>query len=121
MKKSLHLCILLSLLLTSSVALASGSSRITSTGPDPMLVTRTLTCTVTAVADQGRIRVKDDKSSQEVWIQVTSRTKLLAKNKALFDGRKKLSVEDLAKGQVVKITHRPHTGEVTKIRVLRTG
>ena len=57
-----------------------------------------------------------DDEGDEVQVGVGDRVK--AKNKDAFEGRKQLSIEDLAKGQKLKVTREIATGKITKIRIL---
>lgn len=123
MKKTSFILLTLTLWLGASALMASGSSAPSiatpSTAPDPLLVTETMKCRVTQIADRGQIKIQDPKTQEESWILVTEDTKLLAQDKKAFDGRRKLEHTDLAVGQTLRITHRPNTGEVVKIKVLR--
>lgn len=109
--------------LSASTLWASGSTApayaTPETAPDPLLVTQTMKCEVLEIAERGQVKIRDPKTQEVSWIQVTEDTKVLAQDKKAFDGRKKLERTDLAEGQMLRITHRPNTGEVVKIKVLR--
>lgn len=109
--------------LCASTVWASGSTApayaTPETAPNPLLVTETMKCEVLEIAERGQVKIRDPKTQEVSWILVTEDTKLLAQDKKAFDGRRKLEHTDLAEGQVLRITHRPNTGEVVKIKVLR--
>ena len=124
MKKSILLA-LASLLVFSTVALASGSSGgggIPSGGSsvDPYNVTEMMKCTVTEIKSSGTIMVKDNKTGEVHSLAIDSKTKLSAQNKKAFDGRKQLEVSDLAVGQELKVVTRQVNGEVLKVKVLKS-
>ena len=123
MKKALFATLALSLLLTPQL-LASGSSG--TPGPtaapaarDPLTVTATMKCTITTIKEAGTIMVRDGQGEPEHAMDVDHRTRVMAQDKNAFDGRKKLKIADLAVGQELKVTHRPATGEVLRIKVLK--
>lgn len=121
MKKAILLVAVLCIALSGSTLWASGSSYPTATTApvtDPTQVTETMKCEVIAIAEGGKVKIKDPKTQEESWIVIHEDTKLVAKNKKAFDGRKKLDPTDVAVGQLLRITHRPHTGEVVRIKVL---
>lgn len=124
MKKTASIVLTLALALSVSPLWASGSSAPPTVGAvqpsaNPLLVTETMKCRVTELADRGQVKIQDPKTQEESWIQVTEDTKLVAQDKKAFDGRRKLDTADLEVGQLLRITHRPHTGEVVKVKVLR--
>lgn len=124
MKKTACIALTLALSLSGSALFASGSSApptasVPQASVNPLLVTETMKCRVTEVAERGQVKIKDPKTSEESWIQVTEDTKLVAQDKKAFDGRRKLVHTDLEVGQLLRITHRPNTGEVVKVKVLR--
>jgi len=121
MKKALLLVLALTFLL-STQALASGSSGApasASVPQDPLTVTETMKCIVTAVRQDGTVMVRDRKGEPEHPLRLTAKTRLSAQDKQAFDGRKKLDLADLAIGQSLRVTLRPATGEVTRIKVLK--
>lgn len=123
MKTLGRLALILALSMTASAAWASGSTApayaTPETAPDPLLVTQTMKCEVLEIADRGQVKIRDPKTQEVSWILVTEDTKVTAQDKKAFDGRRKLERTDLAEGQTLRITHRPNTGEVVKIKVLR--
>ena len=121
MKKTLLLAVLALFWLSGSALLASGSSVATPSAVhtvDPHLVTETMKCRVTALAEAGKVQIQDPKTEEKSWIQITEDTRITAKKKKAFDGRKKLDPQDIEVGQMLRITHRPHTGEIVRIKVL---
>ncbi|MCG8454685.1 MAG: hypothetical protein MI919_00280 [Holophagales bacterium] len=85
---------------------------------DQASVTQTLKCSVLEVRADGALKLRDLDTEHEGWIRVTEKTKIRAKNKRAFDGRKKLDFEDLSPGQVVKVTTLTQTGELVRLKVL---
>ena len=104
-------------------ALASGSSypaAATAPAEDPMLVTESMKCRVVEIrAEENALKIQDPKTEKTSWITLDEDTRLLAQDKKAFDGRKKLEFADLENGQLLRIQHRPNTGQVLKIKVLR--
>ena len=125
MKKTMLLTLILFVSIAAS-ALASGSSapeagNFPNAGQDPLLVTETVKCVVVKITDDGKIVVRDVGQEEAKWLAYSKKTKFQAQDKKAFGGRKKLQAADLAVGQELKVTLRPATGEVTKVRVLKKG
>ncbi|MEO1086285.1 MAG: hypothetical protein AAFY88_18775 [Acidobacteriota bacterium] len=126
MKKTARLLLIASFLMTFAAlpAWASGTSYPAASAPavqqDPLLVTESLKGQVLEIrADQNAVKILDPKTEEISWIQIGDDTRLRAQNRKAFDGRKKIDFADLQVGQVLRIQHRPHTGEVLRIKVLR--
>ena len=121
--RPLLIAVLFVAFLASAPALmASGTSYPQAATPqqDPLLVTKSLKVRVLEVrADQNAIRILDPKTEKEGWLQIDEDTNLRAQDRKAFDGRRKLEFADLQAGQTLRIQHRPQTGEVLKIKVLR--
>ena len=124
MKKAIFLVCVLSLLLATQV-MASGSSGGYSGGGSAssgsMTVTQTHKCIITYIRADGTVMVQDKPGAPEHPLRFSKKTKLSAQDKKQFDGRKKLDVADLKVGQELKVTHRPASGEVLKIKVLKAS
>ena len=121
MRKAI-LFVLASSFLFSFQALASGSSGAPSSAGvprDPLTVTETMKCVVTAIREDGTVMVRDKPGAPEHPLLLTAKTKVSAQDKQAFDGRKKLELADLEVGQMLRVTHRPATGETVKIKVLK--
>ncbi len=124
MKKAIFFVLALSLLLSTQV-MASGSSGGSSGAPsassqDPLTITETLKCVVTAVKGNGIIMVRDKEGEPEHAVVIRKDTKLTAQDKKAF-GRKKLDFADLKVGQKLKVSHRPATGQVMSVKVLKAS
>ncbi|MEM1176872.1 MAG: hypothetical protein AAGM22_00890 [Acidobacteriota bacterium] len=102
---------------------ASGTSYPAAAAPveqDPLLVTKSMKCRVLEIrADQNAVKIQDPKTEEISWIQIGEQTRLRAQNRKAFDGRKKIDFADLQVGQLLRIQHRPNTGEVLRVKVLR--
>ncbi len=81
-------------------------------------MTETVKCVVVDVLDDGRIVVRDKETEEPFWLGYNEKTRFTAQDKKAF-GKKKLQAADLAVGHELKVTLRPTTGEVTKVRVLK--
>lgn len=104
------------------LALASGSVNLPQAGPvetDPLTVTETMKCRITAIEADGTILVQDEGSEEAHPLAYSQKTRITAQRKKDFDGRRKLELSDLVVGQDLKVTHRPATGEVLQVKVLK--
>lgn len=63
-----------------------------------------------------RLRLEDDR---ELTVTLEESVKLRAADKKAFDGRKKLSPEDLSAGQRVQLTFRAEPFKVLELKVLK--
>lgn len=88
------------------------------TGASATAVVGHLKCTITEVRPGQVLRILDEKTERVHLVEFTPSIPLQAKNKASFDGRKKLTFEDLAVGQRIKLTYKIATNEILKIKVL---
>ncbi len=123
LKKALFLIPTMALaaaLLTPSLVLASG---ISSSGgdsfseSDPMLVTEKIKCVVIAVEEDGTLLVEDESGRHR--IAYDEDLKVVAQDKRQFDGRKRLTMEDIEVGHKIKVTLRPAAQQIVSIQVLR--
>ncbi len=124
MMKKTTLLILALFLLTAAQAMASGSvgvPRGAEVATDPLTVTETMKCIVTAIREDGTVIVRDKGEEIEHPLRYDEKTKVTAKSKKEFDGRKQLEIADLKVGHELRVTHRPATGEVLKIKVLKSS
>ncbi len=125
MKKTIILA-LASLLVFSTMALASGSSGGGGGAPaggssvDPYKVTEMMKCTVTEIKSSGTIMVKDKKTGEVHPLAVNYKTQLSAQNKKAFGGRKELKASDLAVGHELKVVMRQVNGEVLRVKILKS-
>ena len=104
------------------MAMASGSVGLPQGAPaavDPLTVTETMKCRITAIEADGTILVQDEGSEESHPLAYGQKTRITAQRKKDFDGRRKLELSDLAVGQNLKVTHRPATGEVLQVKVLK--
>ena len=88
------------------------------TGASATDVVAHLKCTITEIRPGQVLRILDEKTEQVHLLEFTPSIPLQAKNKADFEGRKKLNFEDLAVGQRIKMTYKVATNEILKIKVL---
>ena len=103
-------------------AFASGSTGLPKAAPmpvDPLTVTEVMKCRITAIEDDGTILVQDEGAEDTHPLAYNQRTRFTAQRKKDFDGRRKLELGDLAVGQMLKVTHRPATGEILQVKVLK--
>lgn len=104
------------------VAQASGTSRATvpATASEPIAVTESAKYTIVEV-EGDLLALRDEKTKEESWVRLGEGTAIRAKNKKAFDGRKKLTLSDLAAGQLVKVTRYTENGSIARVRVLETS
>ncbi len=116
-----------SLCLTALIALpvaASGSTSPSaraggSEGLDPSEVTASAKLTVRRVENEpDRLYLYDPSSEKTHVVVLSEKTKLTARRKKDFDGRRKLQFSDLEAGQTLKVTYRTDDGQITSIQVL---
>ncbi len=105
------------------LALASGSVGLPQGAPtaevDPLTVTETMKCRITAIEADGTILVQDEGAEESHPLAYGEKTRITAQRKKDFDGRRNLEISDLTVGQNLKVTHRPATGEVLQVKVLK--
>lgn len=102
------------------MVMASGSTR--SVGEpsfSPHLVTQTLRCVITEIHRDGTILMKPVEGDRITMARVHHKTKIRARNKNDFEGRKKLELSDLKPGQTVKVTTAAADGELLSVQVLK--
>lgn len=88
-------------------------------GIDPSTVTATAKLTVRKVEnDPDRVYLYDSESEKTHVVVLTEKTRLTARRKKDFDGRRKLDFDDLATGQTLKVTYRVDDGRITSIQIL---
>ena len=122
MQKAIAATLFLSLLCPALV-LASGPSspaRAPFAEQDALTVTETIRCVVTEIREDGVIIVQDVDESPAHPLPFGKKTKFVAQNKNEFDGKKKLAAADLKVGHQLKVTVRPATGEVVRVKVLKS-
>ena len=124
MRRSTVAVALVLLLSTASLALASGSSGAVSSLPSAgsegaIDVTKNLKCTVIEVREGNVIKVRDDRSGDEHYIQLSEDIPLKAASKKQFGGRKNLEPSDLEIGQRILVTKRTDVDSVVRIKVLK--
>ena len=73
---------------------------------------------VTKVLPDHVLMAKDEETKSFRFLELTPNTSLKAKKKSEFGGRKKLKFEDLAEGQLIKVTYVIDTGKIVKVLVL---
>ncbi len=69
-------------------------------------------------AEPNRLYLFDPETEKTHVIVLSEKTKLTARKKKDFDGRRKLDFTDLEAGQTLKVTYRLDDGRVTGIQVL---
>ncbi len=77
-------------------------------------------CKIIEVKELGRLYVEDVSGIAggfPYWLQLPKEVKLVAENSAEFDGRKRLELEDLEAGQLLRVTLRKSDGEIVKVKV----
>ena len=123
MKKTITMALALSFLV-SGLALASGPSspaRDSFGELESLTVTETIRCVVTEVKADGTVLVRDSDGRPAHALPFTKKTRFVAQDKSEFDGRKKIAAADLKVGQQLKVTVRPATMEVMRVKVLKKG
>lgn len=88
-------------------------------GIDPTSVTASAKLEVRRVeSEPNRLYLYDPDSEKTHVIVISEKTKLTARRKKDFGGRRKLDFADLESGQTLKITYRTDDGRITSIQVL---
>ena len=88
-------------------------------GIDPTSVTASAKLEVRRVENEpNRLYLFDPETEKTHVVVISEKTKLTARRKKDFDGRRKLDFADLTSGQTLKITYRTDDGRITSIQVL---
>lgn len=87
-------------------------------GIDPRQLVTFRKCEVARLGEGRTLFVFDELSEAIHKIELGKKVKLRAVSKAQFDGRKKLTFEDLEVGQVVKVSFRKADGQILRLDVL---
>ena len=91
----------------------------TDEGIDPTAVIASAKLKVRRVENEpNRLYLFDPETEKTHVVVVSEKTKLTARRKKDFDGRRKLGFADLTSGQTLKITYRTDDGRITSIQVL---
>jgi hypothetical protein len=69
-------------------------------------------------SEPNRIYLYDPEAEETHVVLISEKTRLSARRKKDFDGRRKLDFGDLAMGQTLKITYRLDDGRITSIQVV---
>lgn len=114
---------LLTLLVLPALLLASSTSPSAKAGSkegiSPSEVTAHALLTVRKVeTEPNRLYLYDADAEKTHVVVLTEKTRLTARRKKDFDGRRKLVFGDLAAGQTLKVTYRTDDGRITSIQVL---
>lgn len=86
------------------------------TGADVIGTTRLMLRRVET--NPARVYLFDPETEKLHVVLLSEKTRLTARRKKDFDGRRKLNLDDLASGQTLKVTYRLDDGRVTGIQVL---
>ena len=104
------------LLLASTSPSAKAGSK---DGISPSEVTASAKLLVRKVeSEPDRLYLYDPSTEQTHVVVLSEKTRLTARRKKDFDGRRKLAFGDLAAGQTLKVTYRVDDGRITSIQVL---
>ena len=78
-------------------------------------------CVIRGIDAPGRLFVEDEADGRRHWVTVPDSAKVLAghRNRAPFDGRKKLTIDDLAVGQRIQVSSLNRNGKIVTVRVIR--
>lgn len=88
-------------------------------GIDPGQITESARLVVRGLeTEPNRIQLYDPETETTHVVVLTEKTKLTARRKKDFDGRRKLEFADLETGQTVKVTYRTDDGRITSIQVM---
>lgn len=100
---------------------ASGTSAARKGPPsaDPFNATKTMKCVIVQLKNPNLVLLEDPDTGEKQPYRLSERIRLRAKNKADFDGRKKLTFADLAIGQTVKVSINSEKREVTSLKVIQ--
>ncbi len=78
---------------------------------------RGLRCQILEVQELGRLYVQDDSGIDPYWIQLPPDVKIRTLYRKSFNGRKKLTIDDLEVGQHLVVTLKDGTDEIVKVMV----
>ena len=111
---------------TAGLAIAQGSGNASlaelgtadSNSDSPFLVTRTLAGKVLRITKDGRetLIVVEDSQGRRGVFTLNQKSRFKADKNTEFAGKKRISVDDLEVGQLVKVTFVPDTGRVVQLR-----
>lgn len=91
-------------------------------GIDASSVTASTKLTLRRVErEPDRLYLYDRESEETHVVVVSEETRLTARRKKDFDGRRKLEFSDLESGQTLKVTYRTDDGRILSIQVLETA
>ncbi len=106
-------------------AVAQGSGSVTPStgtvgpgGGDPFEVTKTIKLTVVEVRANGTIAVKDE-TGQAVVVKVEKSVSISAEKGTELAGQKKMKIDRLEPGMVIRATYRVSDNIVVAIRILK--
>ncbi len=76
---------------------------------------------ILTIQDDSTLVVKDLNDREIRLLKIHDGVRLQAQSRREFDGRRKLSIDDLEPGRILRITLTHPFGEVRRVRVLRHG
>ncbi len=88
-------------------------------GPNPYLVTRSLTGKIAEINSEKHLIVIEDKSGKRLEFKLEDKTRFKADKKTEYADKKNLSLGDFELGQPVKITYLASNNVVTELRLRR--
>ena len=104
------------------LALSSNSRNPPSAGDvrDSAFATQVLKCLVTKVEPGGIVHLLPEKAEVAVAVPIDEKVRIRAQNRKEFDGRRKLSVSDLRKGQRLRVSFMPQQERIVSLVVLKS-
>ncbi len=85
--------------------------------PEPPKREQRLRCRILEVEELGKIYVRDLSGAAPYWIQLPREVKIRTGHAKSFDGRKKLTIDDLEAGQRLVVKLKDGTDEIVKVVV----
>lgn len=87
-------------------------------GAQPLHVTRTARCLVERIGDRQSLVLYDLDTEKRHGLRLTSKIDFTARNKKMFDGRRKISFGDLRPGHLLRVTFRAADGVILRVKVV---
>ena len=92
-------------------------------GDTAFLVTRTMKGKIAVLQKNDRVTivVVEDSQGRRGALTINGKTRFRAEKGTEYAGKKHISADDLAAGQMVKVTFVPDTGRVVELRITQRG
>lgn len=81
-------------------------------------VTRTARCLIEHIGEERSVVLYDLDTEKRHGLRLTSKIDFTARNKKMFDGRRKIDFADLRPGHLVRVTFRADDGVILRVKVV---